>query len=194
MNDTRVASNEFERFQQGRIVPGTGRLASVLRGVTAVSGVVVCTPVDAPTGGADPETIGQLVAQVIATGGGRWARVVKLPRWGACIPIPAGTVEVFLESPAAPTITCAVSFQPARAGVSWQREDYDIAPAGSVTLEPPPYATRMIIAVIEGAAQLLSAITPAVVAPASVDWPASAGNITAGGAGARIAVGWECTA
>lgn len=192
MTGTRVAPLELERYQQGRNVPGTGRLAQVLRGVTAVSGVVVCTPIGAPTGGGDPETIGQLVAQVLATGGGRWERVVSLPRWGACIPVPAGTLEVSLLTPAA--IACDVSFQPARAGSAWQREDIDLAAAAVATVEPPPYAVRMVLAMIEGSAQIFSAVAPAVLAPASLDWPASAGNITAGAGGARIAIAWECTA
>jgi hypothetical protein len=192
MNDTRVASLEFERWQQGRRVEGSGRVVSVLRGVTAVSGVVVCSPVDPPTGGGDPETIGQLIAQVLATGGGRWQRVVSLPRWGAAIPIPAGTVEVSLELPLQQSAD--VSFQPARAGTAWQRDDADLGPGATLNVEPPPYATRMLIAVIEGSAQLLSVITPAVVAPASIDWPASSGTITAGINGARVAVAWECTA
>lgn len=189
---TRVASSELERLSQGRTIEGRGRLAVELRGVTHVSGVVVCSPIDPPRGGGDPETLGELAVTVLATGGGSWSRAIALPRWGGCIPVPEGTIEVSVGMLSQQSAN--VSFQPARAGTSWQRDSIDLAALQVVTVEPPPYAVRMLVGVIEGSAQILSAIAPALVAPAAIEWPASAGNITAGALGARLAIAWECTA
>ena len=197
------------RLPLGREIPRTRthgrRIAGVLVGgsvpygeactvvlAAVVSGVVVCTPMNPPTAAADPQTLGELAVTVLSTGGAAWRRVIDLPRWGACVPIPAGTGEVSLLLPQGQRAD--VSFQPARAGSAWQRVDGDLGAGGSFTVEPPPYAVRCIVAVIEGSAQIFSAIAPALVAPATLDLPAYAGTITAGGAGARVAIAWECTA
>lgn len=188
-----IAGDLEQRTEQGRTIAAPTALwqTEALRLRQLVSGVVSVLPLNAPSGPADPQIVGTVTVSTTSAGGGVVQRTVAVPRWGALVGIPGGvtTVNATVNLPGA---TWNVSAQPARHGSVWQLGDpIDLAPGGSIAVEPPAYATRCTVTVITGSCSLFDPAGPAVGPFNSFTVGAAPGTFLAGAAGARLSIAWE---
>ncbi len=188
-----IASDLEQRIEQGRNITAPVALwqTEALRLRQLVSGVMSVLPLGAPSGPADPQIVGTVTVSTTSAGGGVVQRTVAVPRWGALVSLPGGitTVNAVMNLQGA---TWNVSAQPARHGSVWQLgAPIDLAPGGSIAVEPPAYATRCTVTVITGSCSLFDLAGPAVGPFNTFTVAATAGQFLAGAGGARLSIAWE---